>query len=502
MNMAFLQCRWRSVSNSQHSFGAAAALITKNMQQGDANSQSINLTRDPSVWRGAFLWLFFLAPFFFVSYGFATWVTAQRNDVGSIVFAWERYIPFLPWTIVPYWSIDLFYGLSLLVCKTRKELNRHALRLLSGQIIAVTCFLIWPLQATFVRPAQEGLFGALFAALSAFDRPFNQAPSLHIILLLLLWVCFYPHTKGVWRWLLHAWFGLIGISVLTTFQHHFFDIPLGVLVACLCLWLWPDNGASPLSLVRFGQISRSSQRLRLASCYGFAASLLLVILLWRGGSYLWLLWPIVSLVLVALNYLLLGVAGFQKRADGSFSPAVFVLFLPYLLFAWINSRLWTRRHAAANLVADGVWLGRLPSAIDLRQGKFCAVLNLCAELPAPQHQNMTSVCLPVLDLTVPSLEQCLVAAQTIENLSRTSGNVLVCCALGYSRSAIAVAAWLLHSGRVVDVDAALAQVRQARPYVVLGSTHIQVLKQLHELMLARITQPVNAGVLSKKNHAY
>ena len=48
----------------------------------------------------------------------------------SIVFAWERSIPFLDWTIIPYWSINVFYGLSLFVCATRTELDTHARRLL------------------------------------------------------------------------------------------------------------------------------------------------------------------------------------------------------------------------------------------------------------------------------------------------------------------------------------------------------------------------------------
>src|SRR5207248_122646 len=61
-------------------------------------------------WREAALWLAVLGPFFFLSYGFANWVAAHRAQVGSLVFAWERRIPFIPWTIVPYWTIDAFYA--------------------------------------------------------------------------------------------------------------------------------------------------------------------------------------------------------------------------------------------------------------------------------------------------------------------------------------------------------------------------------------------------------
>jgi protein-tyrosine phosphatase len=47
------------------------------------------------------------------------------------------------------------------------------------------------------------------------------------------------------------------------------------------------------------------------------------------------------------------------------------------------------------------------------------------------------------------------------------GIVYVHCKIGYSRSAAAVAAWMLASGRVTQVDAALAELRRARPGIVI-----------------------------------
>ena len=64
-------------------------------------------------WRRAIAWLCFLAPFFYLTYGAANWLTSLRVSVPSIVFGWEHAIPFLGWTIIPYWSINAFYGLSL-----------------------------------------------------------------------------------------------------------------------------------------------------------------------------------------------------------------------------------------------------------------------------------------------------------------------------------------------------------------------------------------------------
>ena len=178
-------------------------------------------------WKRALLYLALLGPFFFASYGFANWLASQRVDVPSIVYGWEHTIPFLPWTIVPYWSIDVFYAISLFLCINRKELDTHALRLASAQVISVVFFMAFPLTFSFDRPAAEGVFGLMFDALAGFDKPFNQAPSLHISLLVVLWALYAKRVGGAAAWLLHAWFLLIGVSVLTTYQHHFIDVPTG-----------------------------------------------------------------------------------------------------------------------------------------------------------------------------------------------------------------------------------------------------------------------------------
>ena len=415
-------------------------------------------------WRRALLWLAVLGPFFFASYGLANWYASTRAQVPVVVFGWEAGMPFVPWTIVPYWSIDLFYAVSLLLCRQRQELDRHALRLLSAQLIAVSCFLLWPLRFSFQRPATDGVFGWLFDVLLGFDKPFNQAPSLHIVLLVVLWVKFAQYLHGGWRWLLHGWALLIGISVLTTYQHHFIDIPTGALVGWLCVWLWPEQGTPPL---RAWQWHGDGRRWRLAAYYLLGAGVLLLPAVVFGGAALWLLWPVVSALLVALAYAGLGTAVFQKRADGRLSMAARWLLAPYLAVAWLNSRLWTQRAPQPVAVAADVWLGRMPAR--RLPAPLLVVVDVCAELScavaAPAYASV-----PMLDLVVPSPAQLVEAAGAIERL-RGNGPVLVCCALGYSRSAASVAVWLLRSGHATTLDAALGQLRAARPQVVLGPGH-------------------------------
>lgn len=467
---------------------------------------------EPFPWRRALAWLCFLAPFFFLSYGFANWTAAQRASVPVIAFGWEHAIPFLAWTIVPYWSIDALYGLSLFVCVTRAELDTHAKRLLTAQLVAIVFFIAMPYRFSFERPAADGAYGALFAFLGSFDLPFNQIPSLHIALAVILWVLYAKkirlsearerseqgpkaaspsdgerptskhsatrdgarRSRGLARILLDVWFILIGTSVLTTYQHHFIDLPTGFVLGWLCVWLWPmpDRGvAKPFAS---WQRSTDPARHRLSFWYGAGAAACLAIALFFGGSALWFLWPALSLGLVAAAYAGLGASIFQKDRDGRLSAAARWLLWPYLAGAFLNSRWWTRRQPAPVQVADDVWIGRLPSRRDL--SRFAGIVDLSAEIDLPRGPQIRAV-VPVLDLTTPDGAALAKAVDAIEAL-RKHGAVLVCCALGYSRSACAIAAWLIATHRATNVEAAMTRVREVRGEVVLNEAHANVLRTM------------------------
>ncbi|WP_265946620.1 dual specificity protein phosphatase family protein [Dechloromonas sp. A34] len=142
---------------------------------------------------------------------------------------------------------------------------------------------------------------------------------------------------------------------------------------------------------------------------------------------------------------------------------------PYLAAAWLNSRLWTSRQPAPVQVADGVWLGRMQTRREMATGRFAGLLDLTAELPAPQG-GWSYLNRPWLDLVPPTSAELVLAADAIDTLRR-QGPLLVCCALGYSRSAAAVAAWLLRTGRAGGIDEAVQLIAACRPPVVLGAAH-------------------------------
>lgn len=432
-----------------------------------------NPTTEPRPWQRAAVWLLGLGILFFSIYNAANWLASQRAYVPSIVFSWETWVPYWPWTIVPYWSIDLFYVVSLFICATKRELDTHARRLLAVQLISVTIFIVAPLRCTFVRPETAGLFGAMLDALLLFDKPFNQAPALHISLLVILWVHYAKHLAGAWRWLLHAWFALIGVSVLTTYQHHFFDIPTGVWAGWFCVWLFPDH-ARPVFAA--AQLTRDSRRRLLAIRYFAGALLVGVVATIMSGGALWLLWIAGALLLVSLIYAFLDASAFQKNADGSMSTASLWLLAPYLFGAWLNSRWWTRHTGAYSAITPDIWIGRLPrNATELPRG-VATVIDLCAELPC-NARTPAYVAAPALDLVTLNAAQLeAVAAQITRTL--LNGPAYVCCALGYSRSAAAVAAWLITSRRARNAGEALAQLRMARPWTVLTGAQCDALDSL------------------------
>jgi membrane-associated phospholipid phosphatase len=114
--------------------------------------------------------------------------------------------------------------------------------LLAVLAVSLVCFALIPMRYTFMRPETSGLTGLLFDALNAFDMPYNRAPSLHISVLVILWMRFQSCLSGGARLALACWFALIGVSVLTTYQHHVIDVAAGYAVGWLgtklpCRWM-------------------------------------------------------------------------------------------------------------------------------------------------------------------------------------------------------------------------------------------------------------------------
>lgn len=115
----------------------------------------------------AAFWLASVSTFFAAIYWLTNQMTSVRSDVGAAVFQWERAIPFIDWTIIPYGSIVAFFVASFFLCRNRAELNCHTARLVAVVTISVICFVLWPQRFVFERPAVDGALGVMFQLLSA-----------------------------------------------------------------------------------------------------------------------------------------------------------------------------------------------------------------------------------------------------------------------------------------------------------------------------------------------
>ncbi|HCR3976934.1 TPA: phosphatase PAP2/dual specificity phosphatase family protein [Citrobacter koseri] len=421
------------------------------------------MTTRRSVYRQGIGWLLLLAPFFFLTYGQVNQFTAGRDNISSLVFEWERHIPFVPLTIIPYWSLDLLYGLSLFVCTTLNEQRRLVCKLVLASLIACIGFLLFPLQFTFTRPEITGPASWLFGQLERFDLPYNQSPSLHIILCWLLWRHFHRHLKGKWQALNGGWFLLIAVSVLTTWQHHFIDVITGLAVGMVIDWLIPGQGQWRWRIA-------SGKRKILATRYLFG------VLACLAGTFVtpWLWWPTLALLIVALAYGALGVEALQKDRTGRLTPAAWWLLFPWRLGMMLSMHCYTRRLPAVSPLVDGLFLGAYPC----RPVKQQAVLDLTGEFPRSHaSQDVVYCCVPMLDLVKPDYDTLYQAVGSLEQLRITHGSVLIHCALGLSRSALVGAAWLLYRYPGLGVDDAVDRLRKTRPQVVFTSEHLELLKQ-------------------------
>ena len=423
---------------------------------------------------------------FYASYSLSNHYAASLAYVPEVAFAWERNIPFWEWTILPYWSLNLMYAAAFFLCRNAREQNRYVARLVSAQIIATSCFMLFPLHFGWPKPPTDGLWGWLFDSLVAFDLPYNQAPSLHIALSIIVGAFYWTRFPKI-RLPIFLWQSLIALSVLTTYQHHFIDMPTGALLGWLVLWAIPQHGVSPFrrpfgtqgrlktseasfceaktSTAVFREAKTSpatrSREIKIAMLY-LAGAVLSALPSLFGGAWLWMLWVSVSLSVVAFAYLTGNAAVFQKQADGRLSAAATILLLPYLAGVRLNMAYWLRGKAKTVRVRDDVLIGSVSGISD----DLPAVLDVCAEYPCPRYHGAYST-LPLLDMVAPSENDLVQAASLLEALRRQHGKVLTCCALGYGRSAAVVLTWLLVYGGCRDLTQATAELKQARPQMVL-----------------------------------
>ncbi len=400
---------------------------------------------------------------FILVYGACNRFTATRGDVGSCYFGWEKDLPFVPWLVVPYWSLDLFFCGSFFLCATRADLRRHTLRLVLVTLLSGVFFLLLPMRFGWDRPEPEGWTAPLFHALYANDLPYNLAPSLHISLRSLVWMVYGARLRGRLRQVVKIWFILIGVSTLLLWQHHLLDVASGFVMG------WAVQALVPARHAPRGVFTPAHRRLALR--YG-AGAILCGLAALPGGGWWWFAWPAVALAIPALAYLRADPALLGKE-NGTLSPAAEWCLLPVLLVAGFIHRRHLRRLPPPVELVPGMRFSRRLKAAEAREllaAGPVAVLDLTAESNAQpllrEHAIYRSI--PMLDLVPPDPAACRLALAFIrEHLGVRP--VFVHCQLGLLRSAGVATAWLVESGGEPDEVAAFRRVLALQPRAMTGA---------------------------------
>ncbi len=436
-----------------------------------SNPSTKHQRSDAPLWKLAALNSAGLSLVFMLVYMTTNYISSLRTDVGTWYYDWEQIIPFVPMMIIPYMSIDLFFIAAPFLCRDRAELRILSRRILLAILIAGGCFLLFPLHLAVERPPVSGMLGELFNHFRQFDLPYNLCPSLHIALRTILAVHYARHTHGAVRWASNFWFSLIGLSTLLTYQHHVVDVAGGFVLAAVCFYF---VRSTPFRLP-------VEQNMAVGRRYACGAIALAAVGIGIGSWGLWLLWPAVSAGLVAAGYFGIGPGIFDKR--GGQLPLSSRLILAPMLFGHYLSWLHYRQECRPwDSVTEQLWIGRHLTAYEadeaIRAG-VTAVVDLTVAFSEPiELQRLDYLPLPVLDLTAPTPEQLETAVQFIENQAQR-GVVYVHCKIGYSRSATVVGAYLLHTGLARNADEAMAQLRAARPTIVIRPEAEAAIRRFH-----------------------
>lgn len=192
----------------------------------------------------------------------------------------------------------------------------------------------------------------------------------------------------------------------------------------------------------------------------------------RGGGWgWWLLWPSLSLLLLATGYAGVGARVLGKRPSGTLATWAKILHSPNLIYAslvWNLVRL-ASREPPISRVDDRLFLARRLTSAEMRED-VAHIIDLTAEVdePAGLRNHPGYICMPILDAGIPDAEA---MKRVIERVR--SNSVLVHCAMGHGRTGLFALLLLAHRGQAESVAEGLAILSRSRPGIGLNRAQEQ-----------------------------
>ena len=173
-----------------------------------------------------FFSLLFNAVYWGADYYAGTLATRHRVD-----FAFEAWIPFLPWMSVIYLSISPLLMLLPCVLRSAKAAMPVFATLCTQVVVAGLIFMLFPVELGYRDPAVTGLAAIPFSAAKAINLTYNNVPSLHVAFSMTAALVLTRAGGMAWRQFIWVWTTLIVISTLLTHQHHLVDVAAGAILS-------------------------------------------------------------------------------------------------------------------------------------------------------------------------------------------------------------------------------------------------------------------------------
>ena len=412
---------------------------------------------------------------FSMVYNFSAWLTLQKKNVPSFTFDFEKNIPFLEWTIVPYMTSGILFCVVFFFCKSFEELKTLTKRMLFVTIFSGLIFIFLPLKFLLNKPEIENpVFKILFNFIKTWDSPFNQAPSLHISYALIFWTIF-KKFNSKWKIPLMIWLLLLGISTMTGFQHHFVDVISGILTAHLAFIVFP-----------FKKSDFQFRNFRVANVYFFSGWLVFFISLFLIKFslilFLTLCWIALVMIVVGFQYQKNKV-NFIKDKNGNISIFKKIFYFPYqlvYLFFW----KFFRKKKTPTEILPNVFVSSRLSKKDFFEFKLHSkiiVYDLVAELEEVKmiRRNSDYHFVPFLDVgnfDLSSTKNLVSEISTkIKNLNENQ-KILIHCTMGFGRSNV-IGILILKKRLSLNLKESIELMKTKNPHLILNHDTQEFLKQ-------------------------
>jgi len=405
---------------------------------------------------------------FMIVYNIAAWYASKLYYVPSFVLDFEKHIPFISWSIIPYMSSGIFFCLVFFFCKDNEQLEILTKRILFVTIVAGLCFVVFPLRFNLPKPPSNDIISnCFFQFLKMFDSPFNQSPSLHMAYAFIFWTILRNLKK--WRLFLMIWLILLGISTLTTFQHHFIDVITGAILAHISFIVFP-----------YSKNDFRYRNFHIANYYFLCGWIVIFISVllnqFFGNIWLILLWLAMMIILIGYHYQNNNIY-FLKNRNGNIPRFKKVFYFPYLLIYKLFWKL--RRNKYPIEILPSIYISSRPN---IEETKFLnidensIVYDLSAEMEELNRiRNQSNYHFyPFLDIGTFDIDE---TRKLVNHISDDyirlpkNGKILIHCTMGYTRSTV-IAILVMRKILSLPLDEAITKIKNINKNAVIH-TYLQ-----------------------------